>query len=261
MKGLFTEFLYKPLFNALAWLYQNVAFQDLGIAIILLTIAVRIVLFPLFHRMAKHQRITQNIQPQIKAIQTKYKDDKETQAKEIIELYGKHNLNPLTPILVLLIQLPIIIALYRIFNNGFSNGALSILYHSVHLHEIPNQDFLGLIKDLTVPSVAIAVLAAIVQYFQGKLSLGTKAVKDKGQQKQPGSPVEAAGRRMVIMMPILTLVILNSLPAAIGLYWFTTTGFSIVQQVIVNRSLNKAGADNISLGGHGGDKRQNSKAV
>jgi YidC/Oxa1 family membrane protein insertase len=260
MKAFFTEFLYRPLFNALAWLYQNVAFQDLGVAIILLTIAVRIILFPLFHKTVKHQRITQDIQPQIKEIQTKHKDDKEAQAKEIIELYGKHNINPLTPILVLLIQLPIIFAVYRIFSNGFSNGALNLLYPSIHLSGTPNHNFLGLVSDLTVPSMAIAIFAAIAQYFQGKLSFAKKKKGGK-KQKLPESSAEIIGKRMIFFMPIFTLMILSSLPAAIGLYWATTTVFSIFQQVIVNRSLNKEGGNNISLGGHGRDKGQNSKDI
>jgi len=260
MKIFFTEFLYRPLFNALAWLYQNVAFQDLGVAIILLTIAVRILLFPLFHRTVKHQRITQDIQPQIKAIQTKHKDDKEAQAKEIIELYGKHKINPLTPIFLLLIQLPIILAVYSIFSNGFSNGALDLLYPSIHLPAAPNQNFLGLISDLTVPSMAVAIFAAIAQYFQGKLSFA-KRKKGGQKQKSPESSAEVMGKRMIFFMPIFTLMILNSLPAAIGLYWATTTIFSIFQQIIVNRSLNKEGVNNISLGGHGRDERQNSKDI
>ena len=260
MRAIFTEFVYRPLFNALAWLYQNVAFQDLGVAIILLTIAVRIILFPLFHKTVKHQRITQDLQPQIKAIQVKHKEDKETQAKEIIELYGKHKINPLTPILVLLIQLPIIFAVYRIFINGFSNGALDLLYPSIHLPETPNHNFLGLVNDLTVPSMAIAVFAAIAQYFQGKLSFAKRKKDGKGK-KSSESSAEAIGRRMILFMPIFTLMILSSLPAAIGLYWSTTTVFSIFQQVIVNRTLNKEGANKISLDGHGRDEGQNSKDI
>ncbi|MDD5710578.1 MAG: YidC/Oxa1 family membrane protein insertase [Candidatus Colwellbacteria bacterium] len=260
MRTLFTEILYRPLFNALAWLYQNIAFQDLGVAIILLTIVVRIVLFPLFHKTAKHQHITQDLQPQIKAIQKKHKEDKETQAKEIMELYGKHKINPLTPILVMLIQLPIIYAVYRIFINGFSNGALDLLYPSIHLPETPNHDFLGLINDLTVPSMAVAIFAAITQYFQGKLAFAKR--KKSGQEKKtPEFSAEAISRRMVLFMPVFTLILLSTLPAAIGLYWSTTTVFSIFQQAIVNRALNKERANNISLGSHGRDERQNSKDI
>ncbi|MBU2101102.1 YidC/Oxa1 family membrane protein insertase [Patescibacteria group bacterium] len=260
MKAFFTEFLYRPLFNALAWLYQNAAFEDLGVAIILFTLAVRFVLFPLFHKTVKHQRITQDIQPQIKQIQKKHKDDKEKQAKEIIELYGKHKINPMTPILVLLIQLPIIFTVYRIFINGFSNGALDLLYSFIHISATPNHNFLGLIDDLTVPSMVVAVAAAIAQYFQGKTAFAKKSKKDKKQAPQD-SPAEKIGKRMILVMPFFTFWILTQLPAAIGLYWLTTTGFSIFQQAIVNKSLNKEGQKDISLGDHGGDKSKTTEDI
>src|SRR3989344_1180840 len=108
MEAFFRETLYRPFFNALAWLYENVAFEDLGIAIILLTLAVRLVLFPLFHQTVKHQRITQNLQPEIKRIQNSHKEDKEVQAQKIMELYEEHKVNPLMPLLALIIQIPIV---------------------------------------------------------------------------------------------------------------------------------------------------------
>jgi len=247
MKEFFTEFLYRPLFNALAWLYQNVAFQDLGVAIILLTLVIRFVLFPLFQKTVEHQQVTQNLQPEIKKIQKKYKDDKETQAKHIMDLYGKHKVNPMTPLIALAIQLPVIFVLYRIFINGFSNGALDLLYPSIHLPAVPTQTFLGIL-DLTQPSIILAVVAAIFQYIQGALSLRKKK-KDKGDQP---SKAEKIGKKMVMFMPAITLAILSNLPAAVGIYWTTTTIFSIFQQALVARSLNKEGQNELSLG-HDGD--------
>lgn len=245
MRELFTELFYRPLFNALAWLYENVAFEDLGIAIILLTVIIRLVLFPLFQKTVKHQQITQNIQPEIKKIQKKHKDDKETQAKHIIELYGRYKINPMTPIIALLVQVPIIFILYRIFINGFSNGALDLLYPSINLPAVPEQTFLGLL-DLTQSSVAIAVIAALLQYIQGSLSL-----KKRGKNDGEPSKAEKVGKKMVLFMPLVTLGILYTLPAAVGIYWSTTTVFSIFQQALVARSLNKKGQKELSLGHDG----------
>lgn len=251
IRAFFTEFLYRPLFNALAWLYQGIALEDLGLAIILLTLAVRILLFPLFHKTVKHQQITQNLQPQIKQIQKKHKDDKETQAKEILGLYSDHKINPLTPLLALIIQLPIIFILYRIFINGFSNGALDLLYPFIELPTSPNQTLLGLV-DLTEPSVLIALVAAALQYAQGKLSLA----KSKGESR-----AEKIGRKMVFIMPAITLVILYNLPAGIGIYWATTTLFSVFQQYLVSRTLNKKGDGGVSLAENGTDKAEDPKST
>src|SRR3989344_2458296 len=252
MREFFTHALYIPLFNALAWLYENVAFEDLGIAIILLTLAVRLLLFPLFHQTVKHQRITQNLQPEIKRIQKHHKDDKETQAQKIMELYDSHKVNPLTPLLALIIQIPIVFVLYRIFVNGFSGDALDLLYPSITLPESPNQSFLGLI-DLTRSNLWVVGFAAIAQYVQGRLSLAKKS-KKKGDEP---SKAERVGQNMVTFMPILTVMILFNLPSAIGLYWGTTTVFSIFQQLIVNHSLNKEEGKKLSLGSHGESQGEN----
>ncbi len=252
MKAFFTATLYRPLFNALAWLYENIAFEDLGMAIILLTLGVRLLLFPLFHQTVKHQRITQNLQPEIKRIQKHHKEDKETQAQKIMELYNEHKVNPLTPLLALLVQIPIVIVLYRIFMNGFSAEALNLLYPSITLPELPNQTFLGLI-DLGQSNIWLVGFAALAQYVQGKLSLAKK----KGKSKEQPSKAEKVGQNMVTFMPILTVVILFNLPAAIGLYWGTTTVFSIFQQLIVNRSLNKEEGKKLLLGSHGKSQGEN----
>ena len=96
MSNLFHEILYRPLFNALIFLYQNFSFGDFGIAIILLTIAIRFILFPFFYKSAKDQAILQRLAPKIKAIQAEHKNDREKQAKEMLALYRQHEVNPLS---------------------------------------------------------------------------------------------------------------------------------------------------------------------
>ena len=124
----FRTILYQPLLNGLVLLYEYVAFEDLGVAIILLTVMVRIILFPLFHKTAKHQKIAQKIQPEVKKIQTKHKNNREAQTKALMALYQEHNVNPLTPIFLLVLQLPILFALYRLFINGFNGDSLALIY-------------------------------------------------------------------------------------------------------------------------------------
>ncbi|MBI1838831.1 MAG: YidC/Oxa1 family membrane protein insertase [Candidatus Colwellbacteria bacterium] len=233
MSFLYNEILYRPLFNGLVFLYNSVAIQDLGLSIIFLTILIRIALFPLFHKTAKHQRLTQELQPHIKKIQEEHKDDKETQTKAILELYGRNKANPLTPILLLLVQLPILFAIYRVFIsgfdvNGFSESSLQMLYPFVRRPENISDTLFSLVN-LTKTSYVLIALAAGAQYLQGKLSL---------PKPKPGySPNEAEkiGRNMIYVMPAFTAIILFNVPAAIALYWLITTGFSIIQQIIVNR--------------------------
>lgn len=229
MNTLFNEILYKPLFNGLILIYQNIAFNDLGVAIIIFTILLRIILYPLFHKMTMHQKLTYEMQPHLKKIQEKHKDNKEEQTKAILDLYKSYNTNPLTPLLLLFIQLPIFIALYKVFSSKFTGESFNILYSFVPHPSIVNFSFLGLV-DLHQPSFPIVLLAAAAQYFQAKLSL---------PERKPGGAAdetEKMSKMMIYMGPVLTIVFLSSFPAALPLYWLTFTIFSIIQQIIVNKS-------------------------
>jgi len=229
----FRTILSQPLFNGLVLLYEHASFGDLGVAIILLTIVVRIILFPLFHKTAKHQKVAQRIQPEVKKIQQKHKNDKETQTKELMELYKKHQVNPLTPILLLILQLPILFALYRIFINGLTEETFSLLYSFVSVPENISQTFLGVVQ-LNAVSIPIAILAAGAQYVQGKLAVS----RSKNQDALPAQARKMA-KMSIYLGPTIALVVLTRFPAAVGLYWLTSTGFSIIQQIIVNKSVHK----------------------
>ncbi len=228
MSYFFHQALYRPLFNLLILFYQTAAFQDLGVAIILLTFGIRLLLFPLFYKSFRSQTILQRLQPHVKRIQEEHKGNREKQGRAMMELYKEHKVNPFSSFLLILIQLPILIALYQVFLNN-SPESLSDLYFFVKAPLVIHRTFLGLI-DLSKHSIIIVVLAAFAQYFQGKLSL-TKA---KGTVQKSADRI---GRQMIFIAPILTIVILQSLPAAVGLYWLATSLFSLAQQMIINRSL------------------------
>lgn len=233
MSNLFHEILYRPLFNALIFLYQHLSFGDLGIAIILLTIVIRIILFPLFYKGAKDQAIMQRLAPRIKEIQNNHRDDRQKQAQALIDLYRQHKVNPFSGFLLLLIQLPILIALYRVFLRGFSAETLNNLYSFIPPPKFLSHFFLGII-DLSQKNIFVAVAAAATQYLQAQLSL-PKTSKNSRQL----TPAEKMGRQMVYISPILTIIFLYlfNLPSAVGLYWLTTSTFSVIQQIIINKKI------------------------
>ncbi len=227
MSNLFNTYLYNPLLSALLFLYENIPGQDLGIAIIVLTIIIRIILLPLFYKGAKDQAIMQRLAPKIKAIQKDHKDDRAKQAQAMMDLYREHKVNPLSQFLIIIIQLPVLIALYWVFLKGINgDGAL-------------NHYFLGIV-DLSVRNLPIVILAAIAQYFQGKLAL-PKKTKSDGEL----SPMEKMMRQMVYLGPILTIFFLyfmkipsiGYIPSAVALYWLTTSVFSVIQQMVINKRL------------------------
>src|SRR3989344_449385 len=117
--NMFQTIFFNPLFNSLIFLYNTAAFNDLGLAIIFLTIGIRIIFLPLFYKSSKNQILLQRLQPEINKIQHDHKDNKEKQAQAMMDLYKKHNINPLSGFLMLLIQLPVLIAIYQVFLHGF----------------------------------------------------------------------------------------------------------------------------------------------
>ncbi len=212
MANLFNLLLLNPLLRLLIFLYEGVAFRDLGVAIIILTILVRLVLYPLFYKSLKQQAVLKKIQPHIADIQTKHKKDREAQGKALMALYKEHGVNPFMSLLLVFVQLPVLIALYQVFQNP--PPALT-------------QSFLGLIN-LYEPSIILVIIAAFSQYFLGIISIG------HGIDQSSGVSARMA-RNMVIIGPIITIVVLWSLPSAVGLYWVVTTLFSIAQQMHVGK--------------------------
>jgi len=219
MSNIFNVVLYQPVFHILVFIYQKISFHDLGFAIVILTAAVRIILFPLFYKSAKHQAIMQRIQPKVKEIQEKHKEDKAKQGAELMNLYKEHKINPFSGILVLIIQLPIIIAIYEVILKETTKDIFS------------NFIFLGLFN-LREANIIIAVIASALQYLQMRLALPPEM-----RRGGKGNPVAQTGKIMLIMGPAFSLLILSRLPSALGLYWLASTVFSIAQQIFVNKKI------------------------
>lgn len=211
MTNLFHLLLLDPLLKLLIFLYGNITFHDLGAAIILLTIIVRLVLYPLFYKSLRQQHVLKKIQPHIHGIQTKHKDNREEQGKALMALYKEHGVNPLMSLGLIFVQLPILIALYQVFRT---------------LPPELTQSFLGLLA-LNERSILLVVIAAVLQYVLGAMSMAGN--------KDDASPAAQTARNMVMIGPVITVAVLWSLPSAIGLYWITTTLFSIAQQLHVER--------------------------
>ena len=226
----FNTILYQPLFNGLILLYQYLPGNDFGVAVIVLTILIRLILYPLMVQSIKSQKVLSELQPKIQEIQSKHKGDKERQAKEMIELYQKEKINPLGGCLPLLFQLPILIALYQVFWKGLRPEAMVNLYSFIPNPGSIDPTFFGLIN-LGQGSLVLAVLAGITQFFQTKMITPKTGKIKKGDQMAQFSVIMQ--KQMLYFFPILTVFILWHLPAAIALYWTVSTLFSIGQQYLI----------------------------
>lgn len=210
--------LYQPLLNALFFLYQYL--NDFGLAIILLTILIRLIFYPLTLQSLRAQKNLSRLQPKIEEIEKKYKEDKEKKVRELISLYQKEKINPFSSLFLVFIQIPILIALYQVFLKG--------------IKEIVSEPkFLGIIN-LSQPAPALAFFTGILQFFQSKTI--TPPQKFKQGQKGTAQFSKIFQNQMLYFFPIFTFLILLKLPAAIGLYWIVTILFSIFQQYLVSKS-------------------------
>lgn len=227
----FNILLYQPLFNALIFLYQIIPGQDFGIAIIILTILIKVIFYPLTTKAIKSQRILAELQPKIQEVQQKFKQDKEKQAKEMMAFYQKEKINPFSGCFPMLIQLPILIALFQVFIRGFGPEQMEWLYGFVPHPGVINFYFLGIVN-LIESNIIIALLAGIAQFFQSKMMFPkTKKIKQgEGQMAQFSAIIQ---KQMIYFMPFFTVFILLGLPSAMGLYWLVTALFSIGQQRLI----------------------------
>lgn len=230
---IFDLILYQPLFNFLVLLYNYLPGHDFGIAIIVLTLIIRLLLYPSSIKAIKTQRALSEIQPKIQEIQKKHKDDKEKQVKETLELYKQAKVNPFGGLLSTFIQLPLLIALYRVFWKGFYPGELANLYSFIPNPGSINAIFLGAI-DLSKPNTILAILAGIFQFIQTKNSLS----KPKKTTDKSSDFTKTMQKQMVYFFPFLTVIILLGLPSALGLYWIVGSLFLITEQYIVSRKQN-----------------------
>jgi YidC/Oxa1 family membrane protein insertase len=160
----------------------------------------------------------QRLQPHVKKIQNDHKDDREKQALALMSLYKEHRVNPFSGLLLMIAQFPIFIALYRVFSAGFAPENFGQLYSFVLPPATVNHYFLNVI-DLRETNIILVGLAAIAQYFQGKLTLTPQS--------------EKIAKQMVLFGPAITVGFMYFLPAAVALYWLVSSLFSIFQQFII----------------------------
>jgi YidC/Oxa1 family membrane protein insertase len=247
MGNLFHTFLTQPLFNALIWLYNIIPGQDMGFAIIALTVLVKLALWPPTHASLKSQKRLQELQPKVEELKAQYKDDKEGFSKAMIELYGKEKVNPFSSCLPLLIQLPILIALYKVLLSGLNSSSLSDLYPFIKNPEVINTQFLGWL-DLTKKSIPLALIAGILQYFQAKMLMTRhppKVVAKKPEGKDE-DVMASVNKSMIYVMPAMTVFIGIGLPGGLALYWVAITVVTIFQQFVAFKQKKQASESSVT---------------
>ncbi len=221
---LIKDLFYYPILNALIFFYNLLG--DMGLAIIAITVLVKLITLPLANKATRAQRRMQALQPELKKLQEKHKDDREVLAKEMMAFYRREGVNPASSILPIVIQIPIIISLFYVFQGAVTGHALEGLYSFVAHPAKIDPTFLGLF-DLSKPDrVVLPLLAAVLQFYQSKMLLP----KDK-------SDLPAINKQLMYVFPVVTFVVAANFPAAIPLYYAVTTLFAIGQQYVIIKEM------------------------
>lgn len=231
MSYLWNTFIYEPIYNALVFVAQHIALQDVGLAVIVLTLIIRLILSPLSKKSIVSQYKMRSLEPKIAEIKAKGLS-KEEEAKETFAIYRTEKINPFSGCLYILIQLPILFALYYVFIRG--------IYQVDHLYpflstEGLNNVFLGLI-DITKPFLPLAILAGITQAVQAFLAPRppTPSGDKNGFQAQLTKNLSFQTR---YILPIIIIFIANTLASAVSLYWSVANLFSIGQELYFRKTI------------------------
>ena len=238
--------LFQPFLNILVLLYVYLPGKDFGIAVIILTLIIKLVLHPLTVKGLKQQKITSALQPKLAEIKEKYKNDKAEQSRAMMELYKKEKINPMSGCLPILIQLPIIIALYRVFLDGFKVEVLQAnLYSFVPNPGVMSNTFLGVLNmESRIFVIVLALMAGVGQFIQMKMTTTATKKETGGKGKDFASAMQS---QMLYIFPVISVLLVYKLGAVIGIYWLVTILFSIGEQYLVNKKHETQSIEKASL--------------
>lgn len=232
-------FFFDPIYNGLIFFIDTFPYGDVGLAIVGITILVKLLLLPLSLKAARTQKVMRELEPKMKEIKERLKDKREEQAAAMLALYRDAGLNPFASVLLLFIQIPIIIALYLAV---YSGGGIplpaintDILYSFVPAPETVNMVFLGLI-DIAGRSLPLAFLAGATQFIHARLAMPPLPPRKEGASPDfKDDFMRSMQLQMKYVMPIIIFVVAYTVSAAIALYFTVSNVAMIAQEFLVRR--------------------------
>lgn len=257
IKDFFTTILYIPLFNALIFLAWLVPGHSIGWAIIILTVLIRLALLPSTIKTFEQQRRIRELQPKVKELKEVHGDDKAAHSKAVMELYAAEKVSPFGGCLPTLIQIPILLVLYRVFIDGLHTDNFKLLYSFTPRPETLNTDWLGI--DLSKPEMWILpIVVGVLQYIQIRQTTQLAPMTTPGEQGQEIAQIMS--KQMVIIFPLIAWFTARSFPAGLALYYATFSLFMIAQQAWQMRMPSKSTASAGSAVTAGGAKTSDKKS-
>ncbi len=226
-----------PLYNGLILLMDGIPWADAGIAIILFTFLVKLILFPLSKKAVVTQIRMKRIEPEMTRIKQQFKNDRQRQALETMNLYKTQNINPFSGILLVFIQLPIIFALYSVFlHSGLPVVNTDLLYSFVKV-PVVNMIFLGWVN-IAQKSIILSVIAAVCQFLQIRLTM--PKVAPKAADHVPSFQDDLArsmNTQMKYVFPLIIFFIAYKASVTVALYLIVSSLFTIGQELWIRRKM------------------------
>jgi YidC/Oxa1 family membrane protein insertase len=227
---------FDPIYNGLIFIAGHLPHADVGVAIILLTVIVKVILLPLSIKAAHTQHAMRSIEPKLKELKELHKDNREELGRQTFAAYKEAGINPFASIILLLLQIPVVIALYM---SVYSGGGVklpaineAILYSFVAEPASLSMLFLGFF-DIAGRSIVLAVLAGATQFASGALSLPPMKPKAEGAPDLKEDLARSMQLQMKYAMPVIITFVAYSVPAAVALYFVTSNLMTIVQEFVV----------------------------
>jgi len=232
MSHFFQLILTQPMFNGFVALYNLV--PDVGFVILVITILIKVILYPLTKSSIKSQKALTDLQPKLNELKEKYKDDKQKIAAETMNLYKENKVNPFASCLPLLIQLPILIALYYVLQIALKGDQFEMLYSFVKNPGTIKTVSMGFF-DLKNASPILAILAGAAQFWQSWSMTRKRPDKPVPPGAKDEDTMALMNKQMLYVMPVMTVLIGFGLPSGLTFYWFLSTLFTGIQQWFVIR--------------------------
>lgn len=261
---MFKTFVEQPVFNLLEIIYAIIPGHDLGVAIIVFTIVIRLALWPLVRKQLHHSKAMRVLQPELKKLKKAAGGDRQKEARLQMELYKEHDIKPFSTIGTLIVQIPIFIALFQSVSKLIKDPSIMQTFSYDWVHNLPwiqeiandpskfDHTLFGLVdlsrtgfssSGIYVAAIILAIIAAIMQFYQSKMLLpdgkDSRKLSDilkqagSGQQADQAEVSAAVSRSMIYFLPGVTFIFAVSVPSALSLYFFTSSAVGYIQQKIV----------------------------
>ncbi|MBI5405625.1 membrane protein insertase YidC [Candidatus Kaiserbacteria bacterium] len=236
ISSFFHAVFYNPIYNALVALMALVPGGDVGVAVILLTIGIRLILLPFSLSAARTQRAMKMLEPKIKEMKEKHKGDKEKEALGTLALYREERVNPFSSILTVFVQIPVLLALFWVFSReSFVVPNAALLYAFTPIPGSVSLEFLGIIS-VAGKSMVLAVLAGFSQFLQAHAALSGTMKPSLGSAQ--GDFQKIMGLQLKYVFPFLIATISYTTSGAIALYFIATNLAGVLQEWYVRRAIN-----------------------